>query len=96
MRRCIHTDGKKASKDCNSGQNVGGGQQEVEGGEGQASRMRHNLPQEVINLHTYYADSLYTGENAPDSRWCRRCLTRPSHLLYSALEIRNQSNGIDL
>ena len=33
----------------------GGGQQEVEGGEGQASRMRHALPEAVIHLHTYYA-----------------------------------------
>ncbi len=32
-----------------------GGQQEVERGEGQASRMRHALPQAVIHLHTDYA-----------------------------------------
>ena len=35
------------------------------------------------------------GENAPYSRWSRRRFTRPSHLLFLALEMRNQSNGID-
>ena len=34
----------------------GEGQQEVEGGDGRASRMRYALPQAVIHLHTDYAE----------------------------------------
>ena len=47
--------GRKASKSWDSSRNARGGQQEVEGGEGQANRMRHALPQAVIHLHTDYA-----------------------------------------
>ena len=41
------------------------------------------------------ADSLCAGENAPDSRWSGRHFTRPSHFLFLAPEMRNESNGID-
>lgn len=55
IRRCIHTAGKKASKSWE------GGQQEVERGEGQTSRMRHASPQAVIHLHTGYAAASGNG-----------------------------------
>ena len=41
------------------------------------------------------ADSSCVGENAPDSRWSRRRFTIPSHCLFLASEMRNESNGID-
>lgn len=54
--RCILlTDRERASKSCDSSQKARGEQQKAEGGEGQASQMRHALPDEVIHQHTYYA-----------------------------------------
>jgi len=52
IRRCTHTDGEGAY---DSSSKAKGGQQEAEGGEGQASRMRHVLSDEGIHLHTDYA-----------------------------------------
>ena len=45
-----------ASKSCDGSQKPRGGQQRAEGGEVKASRMRHALPEEVIHLHTDYAN----------------------------------------
>jgi len=45
----------RTSKSCDDSQKLRGGQQEAEGGEVTASRMRHALPEAVIHLHTDYA-----------------------------------------
>ena len=57
IQMCIHTDGAKVSKCCDSSPNPMGGPQEAEGGERQASRIWHALPEAVIHLLTYYASS---------------------------------------
>jgi len=46
----------RTSKSCDGRQKLRGGQQEAEGGEVTASRIRRALPDEVIHLHTDYAD----------------------------------------
>lgn len=42
------------------------------------------------------ADSLCASENAPDSRCSLRRFTRPSHLLFLAFEMRNESKKFTL
>ena len=49
---------RNTSQSCNGSQKPRGPQQEMKGGEGQTSRMRHALPKEVIHLHIYYAKNL--------------------------------------
>ena len=56
----------RTSKSCDGRQKLRGGQQEAEGREVTASRMRHALPEAVIHLHTDYVipkcvDQLCTG-----------------------------------
>ena len=50
--------GKQRPSVIDSSQNPRAEQQEAEGGKGQASRivLRHALTEEVIHLHTYYAE----------------------------------------
>ncbi len=61
--------GREHSRVVTGSQNPRGGQQEVKGGEGRTSQMRHASPQEVIHLYADHAGTLCVGGKTSDLGW---------------------------